>query len=251
MSRSKIEWTDRVWNPVTGCTKVSAGCKNCYAEGIAKRFWGERKFTDIILHHDRLEQPLHWKKPARVFVNSMSDLFHEDVPFEFIDKVFDIMYKARQHTFQILTKKPARLLEYSDKRHLDVLKEGADYWICPEHIWLGVSVENQEQADKRIPLLLQVPSKVKFLSIEPMLENIFVGIFLAGLEKLNWVIVGCESGPNRRECKIEWVTKIVDACCFCRVPVFVKQVQINGKVVKDINQFPADIRLRQYPRVVE
>lgn len=112
MSKSKIEWTEKTWNPVTGCTKVSQGCKNCYAETIANRFWKDRKFTDVQCHADRLEQPLHWRKPTMVFVNSMSDLFHEDVPFEFIKQVFGIMHHCQKHTFQVLTKRPERALEF-------------------------------------------------------------------------------------------------------------------------------------------
>lgn len=190
---SKIEWTQKTWNPVTGCSKVSQGCKNCYAEVLANRFWtkpcdaencamdGEncskchgtqqikRSFTDVQCHPDRLEQPLHWRKPATVFVNSMSDLFHEDVPFEFITRVFATMIHTNhpvstKHTFQILTKRPARALEFYDKyfRNSPIIP----------NVWLGVSVEDQKTADERIPLLLQIPAAVRFLSCEPLLGEI-------------------------------------------------------------------------------
>jgi len=167
MNKTKIEWADAVWNPVTGCTKVSEGCRNCYAEGIAKRFWGERKFTDVLCHEDRLDDPLHWKKPRRVFVNSMSDLFHPDVPFEFIDRVVYNAAKAwvlNKSAFMILTKRPARMLEWSQWSKMVKMPLMG--------IWLGVSVEDQKVADERIPLLLQTPAEVRFISCEPLLGRV-------------------------------------------------------------------------------
>lgn len=292
MATTSIEWTDKVWNPCTGCNKISAGCKNCYAEGIANRFWGERKFTDVQCHEDRLEQPLHWKKPAMIFVNSMSDLFHEKVPFEFIQKVFDTMLTdlipkrgrtfdncemteddfkdVAKHTFQILTKRPERVLRFIDwisKNENDneqparLMIERCGY-VIPDNIWLGVSVEDQKTADERIPLLLQTPAAVRFLSIEPMLESIDLerewGAYQRGnntplrkmwLHGINWVIIGVESGFNRRPCKIEWIENIVEQCKNANVPVFVKQININGKVIKDINLFPEHLKIQQYPKI--
>lgn len=171
-----IEWTDETWNPVTGCTKVSAGCKNCYAEGVADRFWGERKFTDVRTHPDRLYAPMSWRKPRRVFVNSMSDLFHEDVPFHFIDDVFGVMLQAKQHTFQVLTKRPERMLEWAgsaNARHDDILG-GLDGKNPIPNLWLGVSAEDQATFDKRVPLLLKTPAAVRFVSMEPLLAAVDV-----------------------------------------------------------------------------
>lgn len=182
MTKTKIEWADRVWNPVTGCTKVSEGCRHCYAETMAKRFWKDRKFSDVQCHPDRLIQPMSWKKPSRVFVNSMSDLFHPDVPFDFIDQVFAVMQKSICHKFMILTKRPEQMKAYYD--HLEGENrfrylESAYRWLEMDppvvtmfpfsNIWLGVSVENQKAADERIPLLLKTPAAVRFLSCEPLL----------------------------------------------------------------------------------
>src|SRR4030043_622195 len=160
--KSKIEWTESTWNPVTGCTKVSDGCKNCYAECMAKRFWRNgvngdnyRPFTEVRCHPARLEQPLHWKKPAHIFVDSMSDLFHKDVPNTFIDQVFWIMMMAPIHIFIVLTKRPKRMLEWVNKNYQNPLP----------NVWLGVSVEDQKTADERIPLLLQTPAAMRFVSV--------------------------------------------------------------------------------------
>ncbi|MEM9195229.1 MAG: DUF5131 family protein [Myxococcota bacterium] len=191
---SSIEWTDATWNPVTGCTKVSAGCKNCYAEGVAKRFWGDRKFGDVVCHDDRLDQPLRWRKPRRVFVNSMSDLFHEDVPDEFIDIVFGVMGNAPEHTFQILTKRPGRMREWfkrvesmprSPRMHTGYAaccsEAGLRMPIAPmqnwpyPNVWLGVSVENNEQMD-RVCDLAETPAAVRFVSMEPLLEHVDMNI---------------------------------------------------------------------------
>lgn len=275
MSTTAIEWTDRVWNPVTGCTKVSAGCKHCYAETIADRFWATqypaveietcgpqgtitrpRRFTDVLTHEDRLTEPLRWRKPARVFVNSMSDLFHEDVPDEFIDRVFAVMALAHRHTFQILTKRPDRMRAYliDAYRKLEVARHiharvgdaaarqlcGLWTWPLP-NVWLGVSCENQETADARIPLLFQTPSAVRFVSAEPLLGPIdFERGGFTLLERikspsgtvwpgLDWVIVGGESGPTARPCDVAWIESIVGQCQAASVPVFVKQV---GSVVR-------------------
>ncbi len=162
MAQTKIQWSEMTWNPVTGCRKVSPGCKNCYSEAIAKRFWGDRKFTDVRLHDDRLGHPFRWKKPRRVFVNSMSDLFHPDVPVEFIDKVWDVMSVTTHHVYQILTKRPKRMKSYLDQKLPDSLP----------NVWWGVSVEDQRQADHRIPILMETPAAVRFISAEPLLGPI-------------------------------------------------------------------------------
>lgn len=178
---TKIQWTDETWNPVTGCTKVSQGCKHCYAERVFPRAYAKtgRCFTDVRTHPERLDQPLRWKKPRRVFVNSMSDLFHEDVPDEFIDKVWEIMANAPDHTFQILTKRPARMLAWTG---------GVDagkwpMWLLPwplPNVWLGVSVEDQATADERIPPLLRTAAAVRFISLEPCLGPVDLSKWLVG-----------------------------------------------------------------------
>lgn len=252
---TKIEWVTNpdgtkgeVWNPVTGCTKVSAGCKNCYAERFAERFWrvrerkdgtfdydNFRKFTDVRCHTERLEIPLRWKKSRRIFVNSMSDLFHEDVPNDFILRVWIAMTNARGHTFQILTKRPERMnlfvrewlpgawgLATMSMKLLDVPLP---------NVWLGVSCEDQKTADERIPLLLQTPAAVRFVSLEPLLGEIdllgrsFLRYCDASIYKrhLDWVIVGGESGPHARPMHPDWARSIRDQCQEAGVPFFFKQ----------------------------
>jgi protein gp37 len=187
--RSSIEWTDATWSPVTGCTKVSEGCRHCYAETMAKRFWGDRHFGDVQCHPDRLEQPLRWRKPRRVFVNSMSDLFHPAVPDDFIDRVFAVMALCPQHTFQVLTKRPERMRAWFDGgEHLRMTRCFRNFqhytkpvgpWPLP-NVWLGVSVEDQATADERIPVLLDTPSALCFVSAEPLLGEIDLGMWLLG-----------------------------------------------------------------------
>lgn len=256
MSKSKIEWTEVTWNPVTGCTKISQGCKNCYAETIANRFWTNqifeeklptgslvrrgRKFTDVICHEDRLEQPLHWKKPRMIFVNSMSDLFHEDVPFEFIDKIFDVMVTTPRHTYQILTKRAERMLEWCEYQRRKMFELGFDGFIIPDFIWLGVSVENQEQADKRIPLLLQTPARVKWISAEPLLENITIYPIENKFNGLCWVVCGGESGKNKRPFELHWAKCLRNECEFLSIPFFMKQVD-------KVQPIPEDLFIREYP----
>lgn len=209
--KSTIEWTDATWNPVTGCSKVSPGCKNCYAERLAARLkaMGNPRYSngfDLTLHHDQLTLPLRWKQPKKIFVNSMSDLFHEEVPDEFILKAFAIMEKAHWHLFQILTKRAERLTKLAPRLP----------W--PRNIWQGVSVENADYS-WRIQHLRRVPSKVRFISVEPLLGPI-PNLPLKGI---SWVIVGGESGPNYREVDISWVREIRDQCLRTNVPFFFKQ----------------------------
>lgn len=212
---SKIEWTDATWNPVTGCTKITRGCDHCYAERIAERFRGvpghpfENGF-DLTLRPERLTQPLSWKKPRMIFVNSMSDLFHKDIPLDFINQVFDTMETADWHIFQVLTKRSALMKSYLKHRYGPTL--------TPKHIWCGVSVEDST-ATARIEHLQQAPISVRFLSIEPLLGP--VGNI--DLEGISWVIVGGESGPNARPMKPEWVLEIRDICEQEGTPFFFKQ----------------------------
>lgn len=296
-AKTSIEWTDRTWNPVTGCTKVSPGCAHCYAEGVADRFWatqypwvftGEdsvpgphgsrtrpRQFTDVQTHEDRLLEPLSWRKPARVFVNSMSDLFHEDVPDTFIDDIFAVMTLCTRHTFQVLTKRPERMRHYltesiDEEGRLARQRIGLRaLGLCLDHypkrisdggstllathgregevanwprknVWLGVSVENQHFADERIPLLLQTPAAVRFVSCEPLLGpvNLKPGQWMPPMgggpkcniyglpipPDLDWVIVGGESGPQARPMVLGWARSLVAQCQAADVPVFVKQL---------------------------
>ena len=221
---SKIEWTDSTWNPVTGCTKISPGCKYCYAEVIAERYRGvpnhpyEQGF-DMRLWPQRLELPLKWRKPRRVFVNSMSDLFHPYVPDEFIDRVFETMCKASNHQFQVLTKRPERMSEYmkSWDRNQGPLAEKYP------NIWLGTSIETEKYME-RANIVSILSSSVRFLSCEPLLGSLDLRPVL-GREHggINWVIVGGESGPRSRPMKKEWVTEIRNQCRSAKVPFFFKQ----------------------------
>jgi protein gp37 len=225
--KSAIEWTDATWNPTTGCTKVSPACANCYIERTPPFRIKGRKFVKghipLVLHADRLSQPLKWKQPRRVFVNSLSDLFHEDVPFEFIDKVFAIMGHASQHTFQILTKRADRMRAYmlqADATELE-LSTKVVRWPLP-NVWLGVSVENQHFADERIPLLLQTPAALRFISAEPLLGPVRLSNYGTGAS-IDWVIVGGESGPRLRPTKADWVRSMRDQCNGAGVKFFFKQ----------------------------
>jgi protein gp37 len=218
-TRSSIEWTEMTWNPVTGCTKVSQGCKRCYAERMAKRLtaMGSDRYRNgfkVTLHPDLLDVPRKWRQPRVVFVNSMSDLFHEDIPLEYIGRVFDTMRDCPQHTFQVLTKRSDRLAAVAPQ-----LK-----W--PKNIWMGVSVEDARVLS-RIHDLQRVPAAVRFLSLEPLIGPLH-GLSLSGIQ---WVIVGGESGPRARPMLKEWVDSIYRQCRDARVPFFFKQW---GGVRKDL-----------------
>jgi protein gp37 len=231
--KSAIEWTDATWNPVTGCTKVSPGCAYCYAERFAERFRDvpghpfEQGF-DIKLWPERLTLPLRWKEPRRIFVNSMSDLFHEAIPDHFIEKIFEVMTHANQHVFQVLTKRAERMATWTRAKFLSRdastrlpgrgQENGHHLW--PAHIWLGVSVENQ-RFTSRIRYLKQTPALVRFLSVEPLLSP--VNLQSSMLDGIHWVIVGGESGPRARPVKPEWVSKIREQCEKQQVPFFFKQ----------------------------
>jgi len=210
-SQSKIEWTESTWNPITGCTKVSPGCKNCYAERMAKRLkaMGNPSYENgfkLTMHEHMLNRPLEWKKPQMIFVNSMSDLFHKDVPIAFIQSVFDVMKKAHWHTFQILTKRSSQLLELDSSIN----------W--PENVWMGVSVETADYK-YRFDNLRKTNYKLKFLSLEPLLGP----LGKLNLSNIDWVIVGGESGPKSRPINKEWVIDIRDQCVKGKVPFFFKQ----------------------------
>lgn len=210
-TNSSIEWTESTWNPLTGCTKISPGCKHCYAERMARRLqaMGQPNYANgfkLTLHEHALELPLRWKKPQAIFVNSMSDMFHKDVPVDFILRAFDVMRRASWHTFQVLTKRSARLAE------LDSVID----W--PENVWMGVSVETADYRF-RIGHLRQTGARIKFLSLEPLLGP----LGKLQLRGINWVIVGGESGPGARLLAREWVVDIRDQCRAARVPFFFKQ----------------------------
>jgi len=209
--KSKIEWTESTWNPVTGCTKISIGCQNCYAERIALRLKaaGSRNYANgfrVTLHPHVLKIPLHWKQPHTIFVNSMSDLFHRDVSLDFILKIFDVMCQASHHKFQVLTKRSLRLLQLSRKLP----------W--PQNVWMGVTVENAD-CTFRMDHLRQTPAAIKFISFEPLLAP----IPNIGLEGIDWVIVGGESGPGARPMLREWAVDIREQCLAAGVPFFFKQ----------------------------
>ncbi len=273
---TSIQWTDETWNPVRGCSLVSAGCTNCYAMKQAHRFnfpggpyEGLTRLTErgpvwtgeVKLVREALDAPLHWKKPRRVFVNSMGDLFHEDVSADFVGRVWNTMRDSPRHTFQILTKRPARMLEFvlsqrGYSQHRDEPKRFYPYEPLP-NVWLGVSVEDQETAMKRIPWLLQAPAAVRFLSVEPMLAEIALPWLT--LQKIRWVIVGGESGPSARPCNIEWVRDIVRQCHAAGVACFVKQIGSSpcygemplpsprDRKGGDPLEWPIDLRLREFP----
>ena len=285
-----IEWTHRPgtigesWNMIGGCTKVSDGCINCYAlptswriqnnpnrpdryEGIAGQtecdhpYLPEKHFLQwtgrVNLDYDALQIPYRWKAPRTVFVCSMADLFHPKAPDQFISRAFQTMFENRRHTFLVLTKRATRM------RNL------MSAWKTLPNVWLGVSTENQEQADKRIPDLLQTPAAVRFVSVEPMLgpvrwlttDNDAARSRVIGAGKphewrptgaiskgIDWLIIGCESGPNRRPMELEWALDLVRQCDAANVAVFVKQLPINGRVSHDPNEWPAELQRREYPK---
>ena len=254
---SAIEWTDATWNPVSGCTKVSPGCDHCYAETLAERFRGGKAWPngfDLTLRPKRLDEPFKWREPKRVFVNSMSDLFHDGISDDYIAHVFAVMALAPRHTFQVLTKRHARMRslltdedfrglvsgyivaynveEGRDDSHL-CWPERADDWWPLDNVWLGVSVEDQKWADIRIPVLLDTPAAIRFLSCEPLLGPVSLDPWrvpghapnplMPADTRLGWVIVGGESGHGSRPIEAEWVRTLRDQCVLARVPFFFKQ----------------------------
>ena len=211
---SKIEWTEQTWNPATGCTKISPGCKHCYAETMARRLraMGARGYENgfqLSILPERLAEPLKRRKPTTYFVNSMSDLFHNDIPFAFLDQVFDVIKRTPQHTYQILTKRAARMHKYFTPGERCV----------PGNVWLGVSVEDRKHGLPRIDELREIEAGIRFLSVEPLLEDIGE----IDLRGIHWVIVGGESGPRARPMRPEWVASIKEQCEQRGVAFFFKQ----------------------------
>jgi protein gp37 len=244
MAKTKIEWATHSWNPVTGCTPISEGCQNCYARRMANRLRGRCGYPAddpfrVTLHPERLGEPLRWRKPSRVFVCSMGDLFHPDVQPIWLSMIFNVIRECPQHTFMVLTKRPEIALEHLGNAMLQ------PYFGLP-NLWIGVTAENQQRADERIPILLQTPAAVRFISIEPCLGPVDLSYYLPKNPKkncpenilpyynshgLNWVICGSETGPLARPMKEEWVKNIKDQCVGADVPFFYKQKIVNGQKV--------------------
>lgn len=237
MAKSKIEWTEYSWNPVSGCTPISEGCQNCYAKRMSKRLAGRCGYPaddpfKVTLHPDRLSEPLKWKKPRRIFVCSMGDIFHEEVPDEFIGEIFSIILDTEhKHTYLILTKRPKRALEWF-RKHPKGIFVGANSFYEPiyyrwplQNVWFGVTTENQARADERIPILLEIPAAVRFVSVEPMLEPVDLSkwIYCGDRPLLNWVICGGETGPGARPMHPDWARSLRDQCQAAGVPFFFKQ----------------------------
>lgn len=245
--KTKIEWCDATWSPVTGCSLVSEGCRNCYATNMAKRFWGDREFSDVRFHEDRLEQPLKWKKRKRIFVCSMGDLFLGD--YDRINDVFSVMRRSPQHLFYLLTKRPEEMVEWKESPRGYKHRTYAPF---PQNVYLGVSVEDQKTADERIPLLLQIPAAKRFVSIEPMLGEVDLSKYLLvtgtpqhfevvrGIlndnwkKPIGWIICGGESGPKARPMHPDWVRSVRDQCLEANVPFFFKQW---GEFIEDERRF--------------
>jgi protein gp37 len=232
--KSAIEWTDATWNPTTGCTRVSAGCDHCYIDRTPPFRIGHRQFdkpgiggtTGVMLHPERLDQPLRWKRPRRIFVNSLSDLFHDEIPADFIADVFAVMREASQHIFQVLTKRPRRM--HNLLTHWAT--EGGYTDLPLPNVWLGTSVEDQKAADLRIPVLMQTPAAVRFLSAEPLLGPIDLGPFMnddfmgGDIEDfIHWIIVGGESGPHARPMHPDWARHLRNQCVSHGIAYFFKQ----------------------------
>ena len=239
MGKTKIEWTDRTWNPVTGCSKISAGCANCYAERMAKRLHGRHGYDDkdpfkITLHGNRFLQPLDWKKPSMIFVCSMGDLFHDDVPSDTIQEIFQIAVHASTkygHIFMFLTKRAMRM-----KRETNFFANRMfpDTRMMIRDIWMGVTAEDNQQAYNRIPHLVETQAITKFVSVEPMLEAVQVHPWLMKSCKggIDWVICGCESGPGHRQTHHAWVENLLDQCRNNLTPFFLKQLYAFGQFEK-------------------
>lgn len=249
--RTGIEWTDSTWNPVTGCTRVSAGCDNCYALTLANRLLSSHYIARepardtpanrvnpfaVRLWPERLEEPLRWSEPRRVFVNSMSDLFHSHIPMPYLRTVFEVMLAADTHVFQVLTKRPARMARFI-RQNTDLFEDG----IVPSHIWLGASVEDQD-AVFRVDQLRDVPASVRFLSCEPLLGPVDLT-----LDGIHWLIAGGESGIKHRPLSLEWVRSLRDLCIASDVPFFFKQV--GGRTPKAGGRLLDGVTWSQYPTI--
>ena len=257
MQKTKIEYLDYSWNPIgMKCDPVSEGCLHCWHLETVNRFG----LQSPGLREKELVSPLRLKKPSKIGVQFMGDLFHPSVPFGRIEKVMAVIEDCPEHIFQVLTKRPEIMANYFNGL-------GKRFELsCCSNLWLGVTCENQRTADERIPILLQIPAAVRFLSLEPLLEDINFEYpkissyeaeafstygcpdWFKPLKGIDWIITGCESGPKRRPCKLEWVRNIRDQCRAANVPLFVKQLSINGKVSHDPNEWPEDLRIREYPK---
>ena len=224
--KTGIGWTDSTWNPATGCTKVSPGCKNCYAEHIMLKHKANFTYRE---HENRIDQPIKWKKPRRIFVNSMSDLFHESATTDFLSRVYQTMMTANQHIYQILTKRPHRMAEFA-----------ASIQTIPKHIWMGVSVESPYQLD-RIDTLRTVNCTTRFVSFEPLIEQ----IGYVNLDNIDWCIIGGESGPHFRPMKYKWARHLIDICRDEKVPVFFKQW--GGRYPGGDNRIDG-VKYEEYPK---
>jgi protein gp37 len=272
-----IQWTEATWNPLTGCSVVSPGCTNCYAmklagtrlqhhssrAGLTRETKAGPVWTGEVRFNDQwLDQPLRWRRPRMIFVCAHSDLFHPAARREWVDRIFAVMALARHHTFQVLTKRPERMREYltggwqwrvepiaagmRGKRPLLMMMQRS----LP-NVWIGTSVEDQQRADERIPVLIDTPAPVRWLSCEPLLGPVDVFEWLEptrGID-INWVVVGCESGPGARPMDIDWARSLRDQCGAAGVAFFCKQLSIPGstRVLHDLADFPPDLRVRQYP----
>ena len=247
--KTGIGWTDATWNPVTGCSHVSEGCRYCYAEALSLRFgrstlpWTARNAAvNVVTHPGRLMQPRKWAEPRRVFVNSMSDLFHELIPTAFLDQVVGVMGGVDRHIYQVLTKRPARMKEYV----WDWVRRAATGW--PRNVWLGTSVENQSTANERIPQLQGTPAVTRFLSLEPLLGPVDLSPYMVlpgDCARIDWVIVGGESGPHHRPMRIEWLEQIVTEAQSWGVRVFVKQD--SGRFPGKQGRIPDDLFVQEFP----
>lgn len=300
---TKIEWTEVTFNPITGCTKITPGCANCYAETMTKRLAGMKAtkkkygagFGVVKCHPEELSIPLNIKKPSMIFVCSMSDLFHEKVDYGFTADIYNIIKQTPKHTYQILTKRPYRAVKFYQEYEQLIFKEkllayetrdrtqeeieehvpDLQEWVAAnpdkffgyQNIWFGVSVENQATADGRIPYLNRIPGAVRYLSVEPILEEIDLDTYLNPYTEktvqdkfgnyipekvfcktmIDWMIIGCESGQKHRPCKLKWVRSLVSQGKKAKVPVFIKQLVVKGKVETDVKKFPKDLQIRQYP----
>ncbi|MBO0777231.1 MAG: phage Gp37/Gp68 family protein [Ktedonobacteraceae bacterium] len=235
MGDTTIGWTNKTWNPVTGCSHKSDGCRNCYAEALSLRYgWSSKPWTavnaaeNVVLRPERLQAPLHWKKPQMIFVNSMSDLFHEQVPDDYIEKVFSVMALASQHIYQVLTKRPERMMRWCEA-HSPVFAGQRPGWdgsvLTPlPNVWLGTSVENQRAADERLPYLRNTRAVIRFLSCEPLLGPI--DLLFSGRpidQRIDWVIAGGESGPHYRPMDLDWARSLRDQCQDAGVAFYYKQ----------------------------
>jgi len=271
MGKTRIEWCTTSWSPIIGCSPVSEGCEHCFARRFARRLAGgyttHRDDYRVIKEWDgsvrfldgRLDEPLHWRKPKVIFVCSMGDLFHDSVPDEWITKVLATIVRCPQHRFIILTKRAERMRDYfQDAGKFDnkgheieniILKQTGEYQPVEfplPNLTLMVTAENQRRLDERVPILLETPAAIRGVSLEPLLSP----VNLWGLQHLDWLIVGAETGTGRRFCRLDWIESIVRWCHRASVPVFVKKIAVGGKIIKDFEQFPESVRVREYQKKI-